>query len=511
MTRARRTSDRAGTAALAAGLATALVAALVSSCGGRSAAPKAPFSALWIGAESSPPGGEELAGLARAGIDELFLDAARLSWEGGAPRLHERPAPALGRSMPATLVIEGPWRRPEERVAAIADAWRGVVAELTLAAERRRAAPIGLHLALEIAGGESELAALLRRLRRDLGPALRLSVELAADRLDPDAIRDLADAVDFVVVFAYGHGPDRPDDPGAWDPERIDEAIAALDALGRPYALGAWSVGSARHRTAGGEARGDVRTLELGPLLRGPALDPRPGAIFESLGRQVFELVARQPVRIGDARLARGDTLRVARPNTADLERFLAAAAPAPGSPRLGTVLRRAAAAGESLASSTANLIAALAPGAAAPQLEVRVERLPPARGRQRLRVLLANRGEEPTDYGTVEANYLELRLAAGAIAGADDGDFVAWEQLWHGEERRTLRALRQADTLRLYAGYVGGGETLASGPIEVRGAPGLDRVTIGGTFLVPGGRELALPPRSVTIENPGDSGRRPR
>jgi hypothetical protein len=279
--------------------------------------------------------------------------------------------------------------------------------------------------------------------------------------------------------------------------------VARLERLGAPYALGAWTLGGAQRRAAGGAVTARAPRLDVGALLRAPALEPKPGAIFEGLGRQVIERVARAPVRIDGWSLARGESVRIVRPTTTDIERFLALAAPLPGSPRLGAVLRRLPAREEALALTAGNLAAALAPGDAQPELGVRLVREPAAPGRARLRVVLENGNDEATDFGAHQSNYLELRLSRGSWGAVSEGGFDAAERL-HGGESRTVRALREPDTVRLYAVHVGGGQRIASGPVEVRGAGEPARVAVSGTFILPGGRELVLPSRQVTIEAEG-------
>ncbi|HLF56037.1 MAG TPA: hypothetical protein VI942_04240 [Thermoanaerobaculia bacterium] len=478
-----------------------LLAGAAAACGRSGPPPKAPMTALWIGSESAPLANSGLAGLESAGVHELFYEAAALDWSSGSPRLVERFGAPLPRATASTLVVRGPWRRPVERPRAIAGAWRRELESLELAAERRRATPIGIHFALDTTDALDELAKTIRALRGELGARFHLSAELDPSQLADEGAESLARATDYLVVFVYGQPPNEPEEDSKWDLDAARATIAALDRLGRPYTLGAWTLGAAQRRSATGEIVGSAADLAVGALLREPRLEPMPGAVFGGLGRQAIERVARHPARFGDWILAQGESIRVVRPTTAHLERFLAVAAPRPGSPRLGAVLRRLRAPGETLALSADNLAAALAPGEAAPAFAVQLERLPGGHGTSRFRLTLANGNDEPTDYGAVESNYVELRLPRGVLADVDAGGFDGWEQLWHGSERRTLKALREADTLRLYAAYVDGGERIASGPVAVRGAGELERVTISGTFILPGGRELALAPREVAIE----------
>jgi hypothetical protein len=484
---------------LLAVLAASFAAFGVTACRPPAPPPKGAILAVWNGVESAALDHSELSDLVSGGVRELFYEVAEVTWESGAPRLRESFAPALPHAAAATLVVTGLWNRPAESARQTAASWNADLGALILAAERRGATPVGIHFDLETTTGLEELAAALRRLRRELPASLHLSLGIEPQSLFEGGAEDLVRAVDFVVVTIYGQAPGEEERPERWDLEAAQPTVARLEEIGAPYALAGWTLGGARHLRRDGSVAAHARSLPLGVMLRSRQWEAKPGSVFQGLGRQVLELAALVPVRIGGWAIARGESVRMVRPNTADIERFLDFSAPAGA--RLGGVLRRLPAAGEELSLSVDNLREALRPGAAEPTLRVRIEPLAPVRGRTRLRLVLENRGDEPTDFGTVETNYVELRLPRGVLRKVDLGGFVRGEQLWKGRERRTVRALRQADTLRLYAAYVGGGERLASGPIEVAGVRSLEQVRVSGRFLVPGGRELELEPREVRVE----------
>jgi site-specific DNA-methyltransferase (adenine-specific) len=184
---------------------------------------------------------------------------------------------------------------------------------------------------------------------------------------------------------------------------------------------------------------------------------------------------------------------------TVATEEFLERTARWGGPHRVGFVIRRLAGPREPLALSVDNLVAALSPGPAEPDLELAAESLESARGRWRFRVLVINRNDESTDFGGLDSNLVELRLAGAIVGKVDPGDFTSWEPLWRGRERRTMRALREADTLRLHAARVGGKARLESGPIEIwtRGA-GRPRIVARASFFLPGGRVLELTERPL-------------
>lgn len=476
-----------------AGLGAGLLLVALAACGPAAGPPKGPFTAVWVAHDSAAPAARELEELSAAGVTELFFEAATVDWSGEVPALVERFAPKLPRSFPGTLVVSGSWMEPRARPAAIAEAWAARIDALALAAQRLGVSPVGVHF--DLSGGAADgLAATLAALRRRLRGRYHLSVGIDREAVTAESTPKLAGSVDFVTVFAYGQPPGDAEDPARWDLERTAETLAAALRLGRPVAAGAWTLAAARRRSGAGGVLERDESLSLSDLLRRPGLEPRAGTVLEALDRQVLEVIARRPLRLGGWNLSPGESVRVVRASTPDLESFLDALPPI-GEGRIGVLLRSLPASGDALSLRAANLAEALLPGPAEPRLEVVVQELPASGGRFRFRVVVTNRGSEPTDLATAGANRIELRLSGGVIAAVAPGEFAAWEQLWQGREARSLRALREADTLRLSAPFVGGGERLASGPIEVRRrGSGVLGVRVGGTFLLASGKILTLP-----------------
>ncbi|MCM2268942.1 MAG: hypothetical protein NDJ75_02460 [Thermoanaerobaculia bacterium] len=472
-----------------------LAAALAAACGDGEARPRAPFTAVWLAADSALPTRAELTRLAAAGALELFVEAAELRLDGDLPRLVPLPVRRLQRETPVTLVVVGTWSAPPASPRAIASAWRASLAAMELAAREAGGVPVGVHFDLAVTGGGGELAATLARLRRELRGGAHLSLALpAAPAVDAEALAALLGSVDFVTAEGYGQAPDVADDASRWDLERTAAVLAATDRLGVPYAVTAWTLGSAELRPRRGEPTAFGAGLPLARLLRAPQFSPRPGAVFAGVDRQVFELEAREPTAVGPRALVRGDRLRVARPTTHDLESLLELVASTPSPRRRGLVFRQLPAAGDLVSPGAVHLAAALEPGAATPELAVELVPEGARGGRLAVRVRLRNLGAEATELGGGEWNYVQIEFRPGALGRVATGDFVGWEQLWRGSERRTLRALREADTLRLFASYVGAGETLESGPVELRAAAGeRPPVYVSGRFILPGGRELAI------------------
>jgi hypothetical protein len=476
-------------------LAAACAAATLVACGGGKSAPRAPFTAVWWAAESAPLAPAEARRLVAAGAGELFVEAGRLAWSGERAEIAAAEIRPLARETPATLVVRGEWSAAGESSRRLAEAWRESVDRLALAARTAGAVPVGVHFEVDAGGDVRPLAATLARLRRALRGRLHVSVALDPEALDGEGARLLAAAVDFVVADVFGHAPGSADDPRRWDRAAVRERLAGLERLATPYAAAAWTLGAAELRRRGGETAPIRSGLPLARLLRSAQFAVRPGSVFEGVDRQVFVLEAREPISLGPWTLRRGDAVRVARPTTYDVERLLELLAEPAHGRRVGIVLRQLPAPGDTVSLAAANLAAALEPGDARPVLAVSLLDAGSRRGRARLRVRLTNAGAEPTELGGGEWNYVQLEFPAGALGAVELGDFAGWEQLWQGRERRTLRALRQADTLRLFAPFVGAGETLESGAIELRGRGGKPpEVRTSGRFILPGGREHELP-----------------
>jgi len=482
-------------------LVAGVVAALA--CGGPGAPPRVPFHAVWVGESSDPPRAEELAELAAQGAGEVFWEAARLSWGSGRPRLESRPAPPLDRPTPATLVVTGRWAPLAERPAASAKAWESTIESLVAASSDRALLPTGVHFEIEGGDGDEAFAQALAALRRRLGGRLHLSATLPRERLDRDEPIALLGAVDFVLVDLYGQAPGTPEQPAFWELSRARPRLERLAREGVGFVVGAWTLGSARRLSRSGETLAEDPGLDLSSLLRRRELRPRPGTVFEGIDRQVFELGAREPVYAGPWELEPGQAVRVVRPTTHDVESLLDLITAA-GPPALGVVFREWPSPRDAISLSIENLVSALAPGESVPALELRVEELGARRGRARMRLVLENRNDEPTEYASVDANYVEIRVPEGSVLRVDPGDFLGWEQYWRGEAR-TMNALRRADTLRFFAPYVGGYERLESGAIEMRRTGGRSPAVIAsGRFLLEGGREWAISPHELRPRNGG-------
>lgn len=478
----------------------AALAAFGGGCGGAPRPVRTPFVAVWVDPEAALPSAGELDRLAAAGATELFVDVAHLTWESGAPRIAAGALPNCARPVATTLVVSGIWADSNESARATAGAWRDALAPLWTELAARACRPVGIHFEIESGPGRERLAAVLGRIRDGLPPGIVLSAAIDPRGLEFAGTRELAESVDFLVATVWGQPPGEPEDGARWDLETTTRpAIAELERLGRRYALGAWTLGTAYRRGASGAIESEDPALAIESALAARGGQFRAEALLEGIGRQVNEWSFSGPAIVGSWRLGRGEGVRFVRPATVNLESFLDRSRGWGSSNRVGTVLRRLAGPREPLALSVDNLVTALLPGEAQPDLALAAESLGGEGRRWRVRLVLSNRNDEPTDFGGLESNLVELHFDGAVVGRVDQGEFTSWEPLWRGREQRTVRALREADTLRLHAARVAGRQRIESGPIEIwtRGAD-RPRMTARASFFLPGGRVLELTERPL-------------
>ena len=495
MTGARATGGRWQPAA-------ALSLALLAGCFGGEAPRKGRGSALWISARSAPVEAATLARLEALGLAELFLEAAGLEWRGVEPRLELARMSPAARRLPATLVVTGAWPGAEIDARRVAERLDAEVDHLRLAAEQAGLLPVGVHFELEVAPEALEgFGEVLARLRESLEGRLFLSAGVDRRALGDARLAAVARGVDFLVCFLYGQRPGEAEDAGAWDLQSVEGSVQKLERLARPYLLGAVTVGGMTHRDRAGHAQGATTEGDLRALVEEGRLELKPGFSLEGVDRQVFEFVARSGCRAGPWTLAPGESVRVVKTATPFLEEFLRRTGAWESPNRLGEVFYRQPAANERLSVGAVGLAAALAPDAARPELTLDLERRFRAERLWRVRVRLRNSGSEPTDLAYFDSNYVELRISGGRIGGVDPGSFRRFELLFDGRERGTMRALRQADTVWLFAPMVEGGESFESGDIELILEGGRPSLTLSSSFLLPEGRLLAGEPLEWSFE----------
>jgi hypothetical protein len=462
-----------------------------------------PGSALWVAGEDAALSQDDRSRLEKQGLKELFVEAARLTWEGNRPRLRDLPLGDLPRRTPVTLAVGGGWSDAELDAG---DAARQLTEELDrirIAAESRGLLPVGFHLDLATPANLAGYAKVLSKVRSKLGRGLFLSATLERGRLKDEGARDVADALDFLVAFLYGQRPGEAEDPSAWDMESVEGNVRALEGLGRPYMIGVITLGGAVHRARDGRNLAVTTRLDLGSLVANPRFELKPGFSLEGVDRQIFEFVAKGETLAGEWTVHPGESVRIVRTATPLVEELLRRVGAWNSPQHLGEVYYRLAAPGERLSLSIANLVNTLAPDAAVPELDLRLELRFRSDRVWIVRAELRNTGEEATDLSFFDSNYLQLTVDGATFGDVDLGQFARYEVLWHGTEKNTMRAMREGDTLRLFRPLVEGGDHVVSGDIEIRLRRAQPTLEVGANFLLPDGRVLAPEVREWTFENP--------
>jgi len=476
-----------------------VVLAVLAGCLGAERPTKPPGSALWLGEESGELASGTQIRLGELGVREIFLQAAELGWSAG-PRLTRRSWPRVPRRTPTTLVVEGDWRPGESHAEQVAERLTVAIKSLRIEAEQAGMLPVGAHFRVAPRDQGEHFAQTLGELRRSLGSQLFLSAEIDRAWLGTPLAAKVAAEVDFIVCFLYGQRPEEAEDPKAWDLAEVEANHRRLAELRRPYLVGAVVLGTATWRSRDGAAKGTTTELALGQLLAARGLELQAGFSLQGIDRQVWEFAAKAPAQVAGWRLAAGERIRVVRTATAYVEEFRRRLGAWESSHRLGEIYYRLPRASERLSLSAENLIDVLSPSAAQPALELALEVLERSERRWMVRLTLRNPSSENTEIAFLESNFAELRTAGAIIGEVDPGQFQRVEVLF-GEERNTMRAMRQADRVRLYLPLLEGGQEAASGPIELRLAGRTaPQLTTSAAFLMPDGRRLELAPQSWEI-----------
>lgn len=481
--------------ALLAVLAVGLGALVTTGCGGVEGPRKPPGSALWSDTESLaalPPG--TLERLREAGLRELFVPAGTLAWPGGVPQLEVTLGGALPRRAPVTLVVEG--EPPPEAAGEEAGERLGAeLARLRLAAEGRGLLAVGVHLDLAASTAETvdRLATAAAGAHPGVGEGIFLSARLDPELLAEPAAEALAGAVDFLVCPLYGQPPEEREQAARWRLAEIAQRVARLEELGRDYLVGVVILGAA-YRTGPDGARIDATTeADLTRLVRDPALDRTAERLLEGWDRRVLTFEVRRPTRAAGWELDRGETVRAVQVQGRDLVELRRRLGELDPAHYLGELYYRAPGPEERLALPLPNLADALLGVPPSADLEVELRDARTVAGGLTFRVALVNAGEGATDVAFYATNYVEMRLPGGTFAEVSAGDFRRYAMMVDGREATDMRAFRNADTVRLYATLVEGGEEVVSGPIVVR-APSAPSIEVDGEFALPGGSIHKLP-----------------
>ncbi len=456
---------------------------------------KAPGSALWLGNNSEPLESRDLAQLSEAGIGEVYLTVARLQpSEPGGPLIRVE-APDPPGSMPVTLAISGEWSGAED-AQSLAGRIAEAVRELRFEIESRGGVPAGLHFDLREVGSFESYAELLGLLREELDRNVFLSTSLKRGWLDRPAITAVTQAVDFVVPFLYGQRVDEAEDGKAWDYIELELQLQKLEDLGVPYMIGVVGLGTATHLSDAGAVKARTTRLSLQEIIWNRDLKLRPGFSLEGVNRRVYAVAAERSTRAGKWRLTRGDGIRVVRAATSDIEE-LTRLVDAWEFPRhLGQVYYRLPSSEERLSLTLENLLNALDPAPASPDLELGVS-LQRRTGRGWLvRLSIANRNGEITELSLIDSNYIQATALDGEFSSrVEAGGFYRYELYRTRDGGEPKRDIRHPNLIRFHLPILEGRQQLASGDIEVkvRGEPTL---VVEGRFLLPNGQTLEVGPR---------------
>lgn len=488
-------------ALLPATLLVALVAVLLGGCLGGSRPDKPPGMALWLTRDSPELSPSAQTRLAALGLKEIYFDAADLQWNAG-PHLAKLDWPTVPRRTPVTLVIRGVWQPGDRPPEQLATALSSQLSSLRIEAEHGGLVVNGFHFEVAPADAAESLGTVLSRLRSQLGAKLFVSAGLNRNALEGPGAKAVAGGVDFIVSLLYGQRSGEAEDPTAWDLMAVEENFRRLEALGKPYFTGAVTLGTARWRDRSGGIKGVTTELALGDLVGGHNLELQRGFSLEGVDRQVWEWKALGPATVGAWNLAKGESVRVVRTATPFMEEFRRRVGAWESTKRRGEVFYRLPRENEKLSLSVDNLVEVLAPDAAAPKLEVSLERLETTATRWKLRVHLENPSSESTDLAYFDSNYVEIAVQGATIGEVERGEFQRTEVLADGE-RGTMRAYREANMLRLYLPLVEEHHAATSGAIELKLTQRKPVVTTSASFLLADGQTLAIAPQEWQFEKP--------
>ncbi len=459
-------------------------------------AEKSPGSALWLGSRSQPLPASDLARLDEAGIREVYMTVARLApSEPGGP-LVPLEVPAPPRSMPVTLAISGEWTGAED-AGSLSARVAGAVRELRFDIESRGGVPAGLHFDLRSVESFESYAAFLAALRTEFDGSLFVSTTLRRPWLDRPAVEEVCRAVDFVVPFLYGQRVDEAEDGRAWDYIEVEQQLQRLEELEVPYLIGIIGLGTATHLNADGNVKARTTLLSLQEIVWNRDLRLRPGFSLEGVNRRVYAVVADRPTRVGKWRLTAGDGVRVVRAATSDVEELTRLVDVWQIPHHLGQVYYRLPSPEEHLSLTLENLLNALDPTPASPQLELDVS-LQRRTGRGWLvRLSVRNGNGEITELSLLDSNYVQARALGGEFSSrVKVGDFYRYELYRTDRDGEPVRDIRSPDLLRLHLPILEGRQQLTSGDVEVKvdGPPVLE---VEGRFLLPDGRTITVGPRT--------------
>lgn len=456
---------------------------------------KSPGSAVWVGSRSDALTSSLWARLKEAGVEDVFVQAAAFDTQE-AELLKPATFAELPTSAPTTMVIGGKLAVDVAGAPALAARLADGLRDLRSSVESKGVLVNGVHLDfLEVSALEA-YAEFLKALRQALDKGVFLSISVPRAWLDRgEELKQVVAPVDYLVPFLYGQRLDEVENSAAWDFTALERSVRAVENLDKPFRLGLVTLGSAAHTTASGGIKARITRLSMQDLMRNRSLSLRPGFSLEGANRRVYVLVADRPTLVGEWQLVAGETVRVVRSASADLEELNRLIDVWRLENYLGMVFFRLPNVDERLSMSAESMISLLAPDAATPELrfEANVQR---RTGRGYLvRFGVTNASGEYTELALIDNNYLEIRCVNGQFGtNSSAGDFLRYDlfrDLGGGKLERTFRG---PEILRLFVPLLEGQQTVMSGDIEVisRGEP---RFELIGRFMLPDGQTLEMTP----------------
>jgi hypothetical protein len=449
-------------------------------------------SSVWLDGASQPLTLAAYSRLESAGVTELYVEAAAVEWQGDRAQVTPSPLASAPGKARAMLVARGSWPL------AIGDAEQAASSLIGgLETQRRAAEEAGWSVAgwhLDFAGLPPER--LPEELRDTLEPRLLLAATVPGNSLSDDSLEDLLDATDFVAAFLYGVREGERDRPEAWDFRQVRSQVAELEAREEPYLVGVVMRGSATV-IQDGKAVAELTGISLANLAWNRGLRLRHGFSLEAIDRQVYEFGAYGPARVGETRLATGDSVRVVATSTAHLQELRRQLDEWKPRFRLGELYYEQPAPGDLLSLGAEHVVHAAQSERPLPRPKLTVLTLSESAGRLVVRLRLENESVETSDIGQVDSNFVEMRVVGASFGSVAPGGFYRYDTLapdGRGELRRTIR---NPTVLRLYAPVLGPQAVIESGPLELRGRDELEDLLVSASFLAPYGGSAELPARS--------------
>lgn len=458
------------------------------SFGGRS---RPPASAIWLTADVPPPDPGTLARLRSLDVGELFVEVARLDGPGEQP-LERMRLPDLPAATAMTMVVTGTWNGRGDPVG-LAAAVAAEIRQLRFEAEALGLVPIGLHFDLIEIADLSGYATFLEEVAKDGDRSLFISCSVPRSWMARSGLEGVVHAADAVVAFLYGQRADEPEDAKAWDFVQVERDLERLEAMGEPYFLGLTTLGVARRLSRDGETTAATLEASLRDFLWDRRFKLKLGFSLEGVNRMVYSVEAERPATVAGWKLKSRESVRMVRPATAHLEELTRLRGAWQLPHLLGTVYYRMPGPEELLSLRPANIIAALEPTPATPELLLSAS-IQRATGRGYLfRFAVENPSAEMTELSVLDNNVVQIEVASGAFGRVEVGDFERFA-LFERRDGELAPTFRSAKIIQLHLPILESEQAARTGDVEIL-AQGEPTLRLEGWFILPDGRTLDIGP----------------